>query len=116
MPNSIRRKVEEWATKDGGFCCLQSMDQNNNEFEFRNENYDESLVKEKIVPFPAIFAEFPVVDLGRDTTGKINPPVVSNDGNDDIQRQAMIAARKLNTTKMRLWMWKMMKVLMNRLI
>ena len=68
MPESIIRKVKEWANKDGGFHGLQFMDQNNNEFEFRNDDYDESLVEEEeIAPFLAISAEFPLVDLGTET-------------------------------------------------
>ena len=67
MPELIFRKVKEWTTKDGGFHGLPFMDQNNNEFEFRN------------APFPAISAEFPGVDLGIEMLGEVNPPLVQND-------------------------------------
>ena len=94
MQELIIKKVEEWATKDEGFHVLQCMDQNNNEFEFRNEDYDKSLVEEeKIAPSPAISAEFPGLDLGIETPGEVNPPMIQNDGYGDIQQQAMVAAR-----------------------
>ena len=48
--------------------------------------------EEKIAPFPTISAEFPRVDLGIEKPEEVNPPVILNEGNDDIQEQALIAA------------------------
>ena len=93
MLELLIRKVKDWATKDGSFHGLQFMDRNINKFEVRNEDYDKSLDEENITPFPAISTEFPGVYLGRETPAEINPSMVPYDGNDDIQRQAMIVAQ-----------------------
>jgi hypothetical protein len=69
MPDSVIKKVEGYARKAGKAKALDFADRSGILFEW-NEDIDESpegLVEDDYVPYPAIPAEFPGVELERDT-------------------------------------------------